>query len=117
MARLTKVYQDINFLKNVSLNVNPMHYCNEMESLKFINEILITYIGEEREKLNLPNQKALIVFGVFRGQLTKSDLKLLDDNNFVVIFVPTNITHLYRPLDLMVSEDFKKKFLKKKFNE
>lgn len=63
------------------------------------------------------NEKSLtiIVFYLFRGQLTKSVLKLLD-NNFIGTFVPSNITHPYQPLDLKVN-GYVKKFSWKKFTE
>ena len=67
-GKTEKVYQGINFLK---ISINPKHYNNEMESMTFINEILIPYVDLEREKLNVPNQKPLVVFDVFRGQLKK----------------------------------------------
>ena len=104
------------FPDEFSLSVNPKHYSNETESLKFINEIIIPYVERERERIGLPYQKALVVFDVFKGQLTKSVLKLLEDNNFVVTFVPANMTHLYQPLDLTVN-GYAKKYSKKKFNE
>ena len=112
-GKTEKVYQGTNFLK---ISINPKHYNNKMESMKFINEILIPYVELEREKLNVPNRKPLIVFDVFRGQLKKSVLKLLDYNNFVVTFVPVSMTYLYQPLDLTVN-GYDKKFSKKKFNE
>lgn len=74
-----------------------------MESLKFINEILVLYVDQEQEKLNLPNQKVLVIFYVFRGHLTKNVLKVLEDNNFIVTSVPANMTQLYQLIDLKVN--------------
>ena len=79
-----------------------------MESLKFVNEILIPYVNQERKRLNISNQKALVVFDVFRGHLTKIVLKHLDYKNFVVTFVPANMAHLYQPLNLTINGYAKK---------
>ena len=35
-----------NFPQNFSLSVNARHYSNEMESLNFINKILISYVDQ-----------------------------------------------------------------------
>lgn len=104
-----------NFPQNFSLSVNARHYSNEMESLNFINKILISYVDQTWEKLNLPNEKALVgfVFDILNDDLTKSVLKPLDHNNFVVTFVPTNMNHLYQPLVMMV-DGYVKKFSKRK---
>ena len=66
--------------------------------------------------LTYKNKKPLVVFDLFRGQLTKSVLQFLHHNNFVVTFVPANMTHLYQPLDLAVN-GYANKFSKTKFKE
>ena len=48
--------------------------------------------------------------------MTKSVLKLLDDNNFIGTFVPSNITHPYQLLDLKVN-GYVKQFSRKKLTE
>ena len=58
------------FPEGFSLNVNEIPYSNENEALKFIEEITLPYIQEEREKLGCLDQKALITFDVLRGQTT-----------------------------------------------
>ena len=71
------------------------NYSNEKESLKFLDfldEFILSYIQQERKNLGPENQKALITYDVFCVQTTEKVLKLLDDNNILVIKVPPNIT-------------------------
>ena len=104
------------FPDGFSLRVNESHCSNEHEALKFIEEIILPYIREEREKLGCRNQKALLIFNVFPGRTTDKILKVLEDNNILAMKVPPNMTHLFQPLDLTVSK-VARGFTKKKFSE
>ena len=86
-----------------SLSINESHYSNENEALKFIEEIILPYIRNEREKLGCLNKKALLIFDVFRGQNTDKVLKVLEDKNILVTKVPPITTHSFQPLDLTVN--------------
>ena len=92
------------------------HYSNETESIKIINEIIIPYVEAQRQMLGNPNQTALIIFDVFRGQITDKVILRLTRNNIRFVKVPNNMTHLFQPLDLTVNGHCKK-FMKKKFSE
>ena len=81
------------FPKEFSLSVNLKHYSNENESLKLIDEIILPYLMRERERLNRPTQKALVIFDVFRGQITDKVLDHFKENNIATtVFVPANMT-------------------------
>lgn len=103
------------FPQNFSLSVNKKHYSNEQESLKLIDEIIVPYVNKERNRMQRPDQKALVIFDVFRGQVTDKVLKKFKENHIETVFVPANMTALFQPLDLTVNA-YAKKFLKKKFN-
>ena len=45
------------FSDRFSLSVNEIHYSNENEALKFIEEIILPYIREKHEKLRCPSQE------------------------------------------------------------
>ena len=104
------------FPKEFSLSVNLKHYSNENESLKLIDEIILPYLMRERERLNRPTQKALVIFDVFRGQITDKVLDHFKENNIATVFVPANMTGQLQPLDLTVN-GYAKKYCNKKFNE
>ena len=62
------------------------------------------------------DQKALVIFDVFKGQMTSEVLEILAKNCILVTTLPANMTKHYQPLDLTVN-GYAKKFLVKHFNE
>ena len=75
-----------------------------MESIKLINEIIIPYVQSQRKELGKPKQAALVIMGVFRGQITDDVTSLLRNSNIHYVLVPTNLTQLFQPLDLTVNK-------------
>ena len=106
----------VQFPKGFSLSANPSHYSNEKESIKFISEIILPHLQKERTKIAREDQKALLIFDVFRGQTTDKVLNLLKDNNILVTKVPANMTHIFQPLDLTVNKAAKD-FTRDKFSD
>ena len=104
------------FPDSFSLSVNPTHCSNEEESIKFIENIIVPYVEEQRSLLELPNQNALVLLDVFTGQTRAAVLKTFKDNGTLLVFVPANMTHIFQPLDLSVNA-FAKRFTKDKFNK
>ena len=105
------------FPKNFSLSANPSHYSNSEESFKFLKEIVIPYVDNERCQLKLPKeQKAMMMMDAFTGQMTEDVVKQYQDNNILIVNVPRNMTKYYQPLDLTVN-GYCKKFLKRKFTQ
>ena len=104
------------FPEGFSLSFNPKHYSNTEESLKLIDEILLSYINSQRKILQNPKKEALLIMDVFRGQVTDDVTKRLKDNNIYVVLVPNNMTHIFQPLDLTVNKHCKS-FLKNRFSE
>ena len=63
---------------------------------------------DTRQSLHLPDeQKALLIFDVFRGQTTNEVLECLEENHLLASKVPANMTHIYQPLDLTVNKSAK----------
>ena len=108
----------VKFPSSFSLSCNPKHYSNEKEALKHLDEIIIPYIEEERERLDLPDQVALLIMDVFKGQMTDPVFAKLDENDTKLKKVPANFTYLYQPLDAQGSVNvFSKMFMKKRFTQ
>ena len=61
----------VDFPDVFSLSVNKTHYSNEEEALKFIDEIILPHVQKRQAKLRYGNQKALLIFNIFRGQPIK----------------------------------------------
>ena len=58
----------IRWPEGFSLSANKTHFSNTVESLKFIDEILVPYFDNLREEMHLPDQKALLIWDAFRVQ-------------------------------------------------
>ena len=66
-------------------------------------------------KLNLPlDQKAMVIFDVFKGHVTEKVASVIEENNCVIIYVPNNLTDQFQLFNLNVI-GHSKQFLKKKF--
>ena len=116
-GKTTQSLPKYEFPKSFSLSVNPTHYSNSHESIKFIKEILVPYFTKKRQELGLNNDhKALIIFDVFTGQMTTEVREVIEAHNLIVVNVPANMTKYYQVLDLTVNK-YAKAFTRKKFNE
>ena len=63
----------VNFPEEFSLSANEKNYSNEKESLKVLDEFILSYIQQERKNLGPENQKVLIIYDDFVFKLlTKS---------------------------------------------
>lgn len=106
----------VTFPRGFSLSVNEKHYSNSEEVRKHLEEIVIPYVESERNRLGKPDQPALLIWDVFRGQMVDLITDILRENNFFYVYVPSNMTHIFQPLDLSTNK-WVKDFFKKKFNE
>ena len=106
------------FPKEFSLSFNLKHYSNEQEALKHLDEVIIPYVTKERERLNNPEQIALLIMDVFKGQMTDAVLTKLHENKILLEKVPANFTYLFQPLDAQGGPNvFSKQFMRKKFTQ
>ena len=80
-GKTTKSLPRFKFPNDFSLSVNKIHYSNEKEACKLIEEILVPHIEKVRQEENLPvSQKALVIMDVFSGQITSVVLDCFKDN-------------------------------------
>ena len=96
--------RDFKFPSGFCVTQNPKHWSNKSETLKLIDEIISPYVTKKREELKLAtDQKALLVWDVFRGQMTDKVKEQLTELNIECVYVPANMTHFFQPLDLTVN--------------
>ena len=79
------------FPESFCLSVNPKHYSNTLESLKFIDEVIIPYVNAQREIISNSNQAALIIFDVFRSLITDEVTSHLSQNIIYFVTIPNNM--------------------------
>ena len=66
-----------------------------------LEHIIIPYVKKQRQNLSLdPQYPALLIMGVFKGQMTKQVTDLLNENNIKLQKVPGNLSSLFQPLDV-----------------
>ena len=104
---------------NVPEGFNITHTSNHRSCEKSANEhlekVVFPYLSKKREQLKMPkDQKALLIFDVFKGQTTQQVKDVILANNCVYVFVPKNLTNHFQPLDLNVNGQAKP-FLEGKF--
>ena len=85
--------------------------------LEYIREIIIPFVDYKRESLELSkDHPALAIFDHFKGQVTESVTKELEDNFIHSILIPATYTGQLQPLDISVNKVIKS-FLRSKFSE
>ena len=84
--KLIKAYPAISFLEKFQ-----KHYSSEKQYMNLIEEVILPYISKRQQKMNQPNQVALFIFNVFRGQITDDVLKFFKQNITDTIFVSGNM--------------------------
>ena len=107
----------VKFPAGFCISQNMKHWSNEDETIKLIDTVILPFAIKKRAELHLPkDEKVLIVWDVFKGQMTEKVKDRLAALNFELVPVPANMTHFFQPLDLTVNGSAKK-FIRKQFTE
>ena len=100
-ACLNKVY----YPKDWYLTYTENHWSNEQTMMGYLHNILIPYVNATWVELKLSQTHlCLVFFDTFKGQTTPSFLKVLEENNILVVEIPPNCTDRLQPLDLAVNK-------------
>ena len=98
---------------NVTYTAN--HWSNESKATQHLQMVLFPYVEKRKVEFKLPeDQKAMLIFDVFKGQITDKVTKFIKENNCLIAHVPNNMTDQFQPLDLNVNRHAKE-ILKRKF--
>ena len=98
----------MSFSSGWDVTFTPNHWCTEVSMECFIHNIIVPYVQETREKLQLdPGHRALCIFNNFKAQCTDKILQLLENLNIDKVFVPANYSGELQPLDLSVNKPVK----------
>ena len=98
---------------NVTYTKN--HWSNEEKAMEHLEKVVFPYLKKQKAELKLTeDQKGMLIFDVFKGQVTEKVTKFIEQNDCVLVHVPSNMTDHFQPLDLNVN-GHAKEFLKNKF--
>ena len=89
--------KEVVFPEDFDLTYTANHWSNEEKAIQHFECIIVPFLVEKQEELNLPStQKALLIFEVFKGHTTSAIEEIIERNNYV----PANMTNYFQPLDL-----------------
>ena len=98
----------VTYPKDWYLTYTENHWSNEQTMLGYLHNILIPYVKATRVELKLSQtHSCLVLFDTFKGQTTPQFMKVLEENNILVVEVPPNCTDRLQPLDLAVNKPLK----------
>lgn len=114
-GKTSRCHPKFSFPKDWHITHSPKHWSTESTMLDYINNVILPYIAKVRDNVG-EDKAALVVMDNFKGQVTDSVMKLLEDNNMLVCMLPPNTTDRLQPLDISVNKPAKD-YLKAQFNE
>ena len=98
---------------NVTYTAN--YWSNESKAIQHLQMVIFPYVEKMKVEFKLlEDQKAMLIFDGFKGQITDKVTKFIEENNCVIVHIPNNMTDGFQPLDLNVS-GHAKELLKGKF--
>ena len=119
-GKTTKCFPKHNFPPDWDITFTTNHWCNELTMRQYVENIILPYLCQKRQKLKLPlGQPAVLIFDNFKAQCTEELLNLLDSNKIDVVLIPPKCTNRLQPLkslDVSVNKTAKE-FLSKNFHE
>jgi hypothetical protein len=94
---------------------SPNHWSNQELCLRFVIKIIIPYVKKVKEEKGIPNQSALAIFDAFSGHQSEALNEVLEENQILIVKVPSGCTDELQPLDLSVNKSCKS-YLRSKFS-
>ena len=107
-GKTDQCHPPVKFPKGWDIHHSENHWSNEQTMLRFIDTILLPYIHEQRDRLNLPlKQPALAIFDVFAAHRVESFINKLQKAGILIKYVPGGCTGELQPLDLSGNSQIK----------
>ena len=104
-GKTDRCHPPVAFPDDWNITHNENHWSNESTMLQYIQRIIVPFVERVRSHLGLDErQAALAIFDHFKGQITESVIKLLDEHNIHSVLVLANCTDRLQPIDLTVNK-------------
>ena len=104
----TSCHPKVTFPGKWNVTHSDNHWSNEKTMLEYLDCVIIPYVVETRNALDLPeDQPALCIFDVFAAHRCSTVLGKLQSNNIHQVFIPAGCTGELQPLDVGVNDRFK----------
>ena len=85
------------------------HWSNEGRVAELLEEVIFPFIPSKGAEHELAaDQRAFLIFNVFKAHTTEKVLDLMEENSCEVVFIPANMIHQFQPLDLTINGVAKK---------
>ena len=75
----------------------PNHSANKETTMRFISNVILPYVKAIRAKNNTPDQRALVIFDVFKGHTGEAVQTLLEENHIFRVTVQTTALTFSNP--------------------
>ena len=107
-GKTDRCHPKFKFPKEFHVTHTENHWSNERKAIELVNNILIPYVKQIREKFGFRATKEwVLVADVFKAHWTDAVKKIISDNNGKMVPVPNNMTAYLQPLDLTVNRSCK----------
>ena len=94
----------VTFPNDWNITQSDSHWSTESTMLEFIDKVIVPYVTQTREKLQLASdQPALALFDIFKAHCCESVLEKLHQHHIHQLFIPAGCTGELQPLDLTVN--------------
>ena len=100
--------KNVKFPKGFQVTHTENHWSNGTVHMEYLKKNIFPYIENIRKSLSVgKDQKALLIFDIFKGQTTGAVPQLLKENHCLSVKVPANHRDLFQPLGLTVNKPAK----------
>ena len=94
----------VTFPNDWNITQSDSHWSTESNMLEFIDKVIVPYVTQTREKLQLASdQPALALFDIFKADRCESLLEKQHQHHIHQVFIPAGCTGELQPLNLTVN--------------
>lgn len=105
-GKTTRCHPAYDFPSEWNVTHSPNHWSTEETMLEYISEIIVPYVKTVRHDIG-QESAALVVLDNFKGQVTSTVTRFVENHNIHTCPLPANTTDLLQPMDIAVNKPVK----------